>query len=237
MKNISVVGVHCHIGSQIFDLEPFCEAAKIMVHFMADVKQELGLSLTELNLGGGFGVQYIETDDPIAYDKYMEAVSQVVKSVCKERNLPLPRILMEPGRSIVASAGITLYTVGAVKTIPNVRHYLAVDGGMCDNPRYILYQADYTFILANKANNEKNVCYTVAGKCCESGDLLGRDVMLPAAESGDILAVTPTGAYNFSMSSNYNRIPRPAMVMVSEGKARLVIKRETYEDVIKNDCV
>ncbi|MBR7164162.1 MAG: diaminopimelate decarboxylase [Clostridia bacterium] len=236
LENVTVVGVHCHIGSQIFDLDPFCEAAKVMVNFMGDVKDTLGLTLTELNLGGGFGICYTEADDPIPYDKYMEAVSKVVKETTAKRGLPLPKILMEPGRSIVGSAGITLYTVGSVKPIPDVRNYLAVDGGMGDNPRYMLYEAEYEFLLANRAGDEKNEVYTIAGKCCESGDLLGEHIALPKAKPGDVLAVLATGAYNYSMASNYNRIPRPAMVMTSGGKERVVVKRETYEDVIKNDC-
>ncbi len=234
---IKVVGVHCHIGSQIFDLEPFKEAAKVMVNFMADVKETLKLELSELNLGGGFGICYTEDDDPIPYDQYMEAVSQVVKETAKNRGLALPKILMEPGRSIVGSAGITLYTVGSIKEIPGIRNYLSVNGGMGDNPRYILYEAEYNFLLANRADEEKTVLYTIAGKCCESGDLLGKDILLPKAKSGDILAVLSTGAYNYSMSSNYNRIPRPALVMTSAGTAKVVVKRETYEDVLRNDCI
>ncbi|MBE7041022.1 MAG: diaminopimelate decarboxylase [Ruminococcaceae bacterium] len=236
LENIEVVGVHCHIGSQIFDLEPFCEAASVMVNFLGDVKDTLGITLSELNLGGGFGICYTEKDDPVPYDQYMEAVSKVVKATAEKRNLPLPKILMEPGRSIVGDAGITLYTVGAIKNIPGVRSYLAVDGGMGDNPRYALYQAEYEFLVANRAGSAKDAVYTVAGKCCESGDLLGEHAPLQTANSGDILAVLSTGAYNYSMSSNYNRIPRPAMVMVSGGKTRIVVKRETYEDIIKNDC-
>ena len=237
MSHIDIAGVHCHIGSQIFDLSPFEKAAEVMMNFIGDVQDELGITIRELNLGGGFGVRYVEEDDPIAYDKYMEAVSVVVKETAAKRSVPLPRILMEPGRSIVASAGITLYSVGAVKNIPGVRNYLAVDGGMTDNPRFVLYDAEYDFVLANRATEAKTESYTVAGKCCESGDLLGKDIPLPPAKSGDILAVLTTGAYNYSMSSNYNRIPRPAMVMVSGGKSRVVIKRETYEDVIKNDVL
>lgn len=235
LPHVQVVGVHCHVGSQIFDLEPFREAAEVMVNFMADVQDEVGLTLSKLNLGGGFGIQYVKTDDPVPYDKYMEAVSQVVKETAKKRNLPLPYILMEPGRSIVASAGITLYTVGNIKEIPGVRSYLSVDGGMGDNPRYILYQADYDFEIADRCTDEKTSVYTIAGKCCESGDLLGEHIPLQPAKRGDTLAVLATGAYNYSMASNYNRIPRPAMVMVKDGASRLVVKRETYEDIIKND--
>ncbi len=237
LENINVVGVHCHIGSQIFDLDPFEKAAEVMVNFIGDVKDAIGLTITELNLGGGFGICYTESDDPIAYDQYMEAVSKVVKATAQARGIELPKILMEPGRSIVAPAGITLYTVGSVKEIPGVRNYLSVDGGMADNPRFILYDAEYSFLLANRASDVKNERYTVAGRCCESGDLLGKDIALPTAKSGDILAVLATGAYNYSMSSNYNRLPRPAMVMTSGGKAHVVVKRETYEDIIKNDCI
>ncbi len=235
---VEVVGIHCHIGSQIFDLAPFEAAAEVMMNFLADVKDELGLQLTELNLGGGFGICYTEEDDPIAYDAYMQSVSRVVKKTAESRGLStLPKILMEPGRSIVGTAGITLYTVGGVKEIPNVRNYLSVDGGMCDNPRYILYDAKYDFLLANRADEEKIESYTIAGKCCESGDLLGKDVKLPKTKNGDVLVSFATGAYHYSMSSNYNRIPRPPIVMVSEGKARVIVKRETYEDVLRNDCL
>ncbi len=237
LAHIEVVGAHCHIGSQIFDLSPFEKAAEVMMNFIGDVKDELGLSISELNLGGGFGICYTEEDDPIAYDKYMEAVSAVVKKTATKRDIPLPKILMEPGRSIIAPAGITLYTVGNVKEIPNVRNYLSVDGGMVDNPRYMLYESKYDFLLANRANDNKTEIYTVAGKCCESGDLLGENVALPLAQRGDILAVLATGAYNYSMSSNYNRIPRPAMVMTSGGNVRIIVKRETYEDLLKNDCM
>ncbi|MBE7037061.1 MAG: diaminopimelate decarboxylase [Ruminococcaceae bacterium] len=235
LSNIEVVGLHCHIGSQIFDLPPFCEAAQVMLNFIADIKDELGLTIQELNLGGGFGIQYTENDDPISYDKYMEAVSKTVKETAAKRNIKLPRILMEPGRSIVGSAGITLYNVGFVKEIPGIRNYLSVDGGMADNPRYMLYDAEYTFLLANRANEEKTSTYTVAGKSCESGDLLGEGISLPKAHTGDTLAVLATGAYNYSMASNYNRLPRPAAIMVKDGKSRVIIKRETYEDIIKND--
>ena len=234
-KNVNVVGIHCHIGSQIFELSPFCETADVMMSFMKEVKDETGITLSELNLGGGFGIRYIQSDDPVPYDKYIEAVSVAIHNLAKKYDIPMPKILMEPGRSIVASAGATLYTIGGVKDIKNVRKYISVDGGMADNPRYILYNADYTFTIANKANDEKNDVVTVAGKCCESGDLLGENIPLQTAEVGDTLAVLSTGAYNYSMASHYNRIPNPAVVFVKDGEARVVIKRETYEDIIKND--
>ncbi|NLY43824.1 MAG: diaminopimelate decarboxylase [Clostridiaceae bacterium] len=233
--NIELVGLHCHIGSQIFDLEPFELAAKVMMNFIGDLKDKLGIEIQELNLGGGYGIKYVPEHDPIEYGSFIESVSKVVKQVAQERGVALPFILMEPGRSIVGPAGITLYTVGAIKNIPNVRKYVSVDGGMGDNPRYILYQARYDAVLANNATAERKEVVTIAGKCCESGDILIKDIKMPVMKPGDYIAVLATGAYNYSMASNYNRIPRPAVVMVNEGKARLIVKRETYEDLIKND--
>ncbi len=235
MSNVKVTGVHCHIGSQIFDIEPFCKAAEVMMNFIGDLKDKLGLEIDELNLGGGYGIMYTENDDPIEYDKYIEHVSEVVKSAAEKRGVKLPFIFMEPGRSIVASAGITLYTVGGRKDIKDVRTYISVDGGMCDNPRYILYESEYEAVVANNANAERCEKVTIAGKCCESGDILLKDAMMPKIKVGDTLAVLATGAYNYSMSSNYNRIARPAVVAVSDGSAKVVVKRETYEDLIRND--
>ena len=237
LKNISMKCLHCHIGSQIFELDPFELAAKIMLSLMAKVKQELGYEIPELNLGGGFGIKYLSEDRAIEYEKYMETISKVVHSECERLNLSAPRIFLEPGRSIVGPAGITLYTVGAVKVIPNIRTYVSIDGGMSDNPRYALYKAKYSACIANKASLPFSETVTIAGKCCESGDLIGEGVPLQKAEPGDILAVFSTGAYNYSMASNYNRIPRPPVVMVKNGTARVVIKRESYEDLIKNDLL
>ncbi len=237
LQHVKVTGVHCHIGSQIFDIEPFCKAAEVMMNFIADLKADLGIEIKELNLGGGYGIRYTEKDDPVPYDEYIKHVSEVVKSTAEKRGIKAPFIFMEPGRSIVASAGITLYTVGGVKDIKNVRKYISVDGGMADNPRYIMYQSEYEAVVANDALREKSEKVTIAGKCCESGDILINDALMPEIKVGDTLAVLATGAYNYSMSSNYNRIPRPAVVAVSNGKARVVIKRETYEDLVKNDLV
>jgi diaminopimelate decarboxylase len=237
MSNVKVVGVHCHIGSQIFELAPFELAAAVMLNFIAEVKEKLGLEIEELNLGGGFGIKYVPENDPIEYDSYIESVSKVVKSICEEKRIKLPFIVMEPGRSIVASAGATLYTVGAVKDIKNVRKYVSVDGGMADNPRYALYQSPYDAVLANKPDAAKIEKVTIAGKCCESGDILIKDIQMPEIQVGDILAVQATGAYNYSMSSNYNRIPRPPVVLVKEGKPRLIVKREDYDDIIRNDII
>ncbi len=236
-EGIEYCGIHCHIGSQIFDIDPFVEAAHVMMAFIKDIKNTCGLDTKELNLGGGFGIAYNEKDDPIPFGNYMEAVSRVLHEEAEKLSLPLPFILMEPGRSIVATAGATLYTVGVVKEIPGIRTYVSVDGGMADNPRYILYQAEYNFTVANRAGDEKDTVVTVAGRCCESGDLLGEHVRLQKTEPGDILAVSATGAYNYSMASHYNRLPKPAMVLVKDGTHRVIIKRESYEDLIRNDIL
>lgn len=237
LENVSVDGVHCHIGSQIFDVTPFCEAAKVMMNFVADLRDTLGLDPKILNLGGGFGIKYVEGDDPLAPVDYVKAAIETVKEVAEQRKMPLPFLVFEPGRSIVAEAGITLYTVGCVKDIVNVRTYVSVDGGMSDNPRYIMYGSKYSAVLANKANEEKVKKVTIAGKCCESGDIIQENVPLPEVNVGDTLAVLATGAYNYSMASNYNRIPRPAMVAVKGSEKKVIIRRETYEDIIKNDII
>lgn len=234
-ENVCLKELHCHIGSQIFDIEPFVTAAEIMMDFIGKIKNELNVVISELNLGGGFGIMYVNTDTPVPYENYMEKVSKAVKAKAEEYGIPVPYIYIEPGRSIVGEAGITLYTVGAVKTIPNVRTYVSVDGGMTDNIRYALYQSEYTVVNASKADKEPDQAVTVAGKCCESGDLIQENTKIAAVKAGDTLAVLSTGAYNYSMASNYNRIPKAAIVMVKDGKSRVVVKRESYEDLIKND--
>ena len=234
-KNVHLAGLHCHIGSQIFDIAPFEEAAKVMLGFIAEIKAKLDFVVEGLNLGGGFGIKYLNEHDPAPFEVYLERVSSVVKSECARLGIELPKMFIEPGRSIAAPAGITLYTVGARKVIPNIRTYISVDGGMADNPRYILYGSEYDAVVANKANEERTEKVTIAGKCCESGDLIGDNMPLQHAESGDIIAVCATGAYNYSMSSNYNRLQKPAVVFVNEGKSRVVVKRETLDDIIRND--
>ena len=234
-KNVHLAGLHCHIGSQIFDIAPFEEAAKVMLGFIAEIKEKLGFVVEGLNLGGGFGIKYLNEHDPAPFEVYLERVSSVVKSECARLGVELPKMFIEPGRSIAAPAGITLYTVGARKVIPNIRTYISVDGGMADNPRYILYGSEYDAVVANKANEERTEKVTIAGKCCESGDLIGENMPLQHAESGDIIAVCATGAYNYSMSSNYNRLQKPAVVFVNEGNSRVVVKRETLDDIIRND--
>lgn len=235
LEHVVVKGLHCHIGSQILEKAPFVHAAEVMLQFFAQVREELGTTFEHLNLGGGFGIHYTERDDAIPYEEYMEDVSAMVHAKCRELGLDLPYIFIEPGRSIVGEAGITLYTVGNIKHIPGVRDYVAIDGGMFDNPRYALYQSSYTCILANKAGEPADYTATIAGKCCESGDLIQEHTLIQKPEEGDILAVLSTGAYNYSMASNYNRNLKPAVVMVSHGKSRIVVKGETYEDLVRND--
>ena len=236
LPELTLVGLHCHIGSQIFDIEPFEHAAEVMLQFMGEIKNKYGAVLKELNLGGGFGIKYLPEHDPDDYDTYMKRVSTVVKKTTAQLGMPEPFILIEPGRSIVGPAGITLYKVGAIKEIPGIRTYVSIDGGMGDNPRYILYQSDYDVMVANKAAEQKTEVVTVAGKCCESGDLIQENASIQHVEVGDVLAVLATGAYNYSMASNYNRIPRAAVVFVKDGRDRLAIRRETYDDLVLCDC-
>ncbi len=235
MDNVNLRGLHCHIGSQIFDVDPFELAAKIMLEFYRDIKLETGKEFDELNLGGGFGIKYLKSDCHQPYCEYMKNVAAVVTSFSHELGIKTPFILIEPGRSIVGVAGVTLYTVGNVKNIPDVRTYVSVDGGMTDNPRYALYKSDYEIVCADRAEEDRAEIVTVAGKCCESGDLIQENTKLQPVKAGDTLAVLSTGAYNYSMASNYNRIPRPAVVMVKDGEARVVVKRETYEQITAND--
>ena len=234
-KNVDLAGLHCHIGSQIFDIEPFSDAADIMVRFISDIKNECDYTVRELNLGGGLGVRYTEFDREIDYADAIRQIAEVVTSFCKKSGVKMPKVILEPGRSLVAAAGATLYTVGSVKTIPEFRTYISVDGGMPDNPRYALYQSQYTAIIANKANEDRSLRATIAGRCCESGDLIGENMSIQNAERGDILAVLVTGAYNHSMASNYNRLPRPPIIMVKDGKARVAVRRESFEDLCRND--
>ncbi len=239
-KHIKLRGYHCHIGSQIFEKQSFVLAANKVMDFAAGIKQKTGFEADMLNLGGGFGVWYNDEDPKLKltdYADYLKTLIGAIKQKSAEHNLKLPYLLLEPGRSIVGEAGITLYTVGAIKDIPGVRKYVAIDGGMFDNPRYALYQSKYTVLLANRADEKCTERVSVSGKCCESGDLIAVDVPLPKAESGDIMAVLTTGAYNYSMASNYNRNFVPPAVLVKDGKADLIIKPQTYEDLVRNDII
>ncbi len=236
-ENLVLKGLHCHIGSQIFELESYQHAAEVMMEFVHKVTVETGLKVEELNLGGGFGIYYCAGDRPASVKTYATIVMEAVKRKAEEYGIALPKVIVEPGRSIVGAAGVTLYTIGSVKDIPGVRKYVAVNGGMTDNPRPALYQARYAAIIANKANLPKEDEVSIAGKCCESGDMLIWDLAVPQVEPGDILAVSATGAYNYSMASNYNRIPRPAVVLAKDGKAELIVRRESYADIVQNDII
>lgn len=231
-ENLSLKGLHCHIGSQIFDITPFEDAAEVMLGFIDQIRQETGHLITELDLGGGFGIHYTNEDEPRETKEYCEAILKRVDEVCEKLSLQRPILTIEPGRSIVGNAGSTLYTVGAIKEIPTVRTYVSVDGGMTDNIRPALYGAKYEMTVANKMDKEKDQCVTVAGKCCESGDIFIKDIALQSVERGDIIATSSTGAYGFSMSSNYNKNPRPAVVFVKNGEARVVSKRQSFEDIL-----
>lgn len=234
-ESVTLRGLHCHIGSQIFSVDPFVHTAEVMMGFLGQIKAETGVELPELNLGGGFGILYTDEDEPVPFGDYMEPVSRAVKASAEKLGLSQPFVLIEPGRSIVGEAGTTLYTVGSVKEIPDIRTYVSVDGGMGDNPRYILYQAKYDMVLANRVNEPATETVTVAGRCCESGDLLGENVPLAPAKPGDLLAVFATGAYNYSMASRYNRVGIPPVVMVKDGASRVIVRGESLEDLVRND--
>ena len=235
MDSLNLRGLHCHIGSQIFECQPFTDAADIMIRFIKEIKDETGYETEILNLGGGMGVRYIEEDPVIDYGKNVDKIAEKIKSYAQNNGIKLPTILMEPGRSLVAAAGLTLYTVGGVKEIPGFKNYVSVDGGMPDNPRYALYQSIYTCLVANRAGEKADYTCAVAGRCCESGDLIAENTKLQKPFRGDILAILCTGAYNYSMASNYNRLPRPAVVMLSKNKKYVAVARESYDDIIRND--
>ena len=239
LSHVHLAGFHCHVGSQVFDSDVFLRASAIMLEFIARIKQEYGYEAEILDLGGGYGVRYLDSDPEIDIAENIAQVGRAVKEQCRTLGLSLPAIRMEPGRSIVADAGLTLYTVGTVKRIPGYKNYVSVDGGMADNPRFALYRSSYTVLLANRAKDaeEKPIfrC-SVVGRCCESGDILQEDVPMPQdVARGDILAVLTTDAYNYSMASNYNRLPRPPIVMLRNGKDFLAVCRESLEDICRND--
>ncbi len=232
----NLTGLHAHIGSQIFEVQPHIDLAGVMADTLKLAKK-IGHPISDLNLGGGLGIKYVQEDNPPSIEKWVEVISRAVVKACRERDLDLPRLMCEPGRSLVANSGLTIYKIGAKKIVPGIRTYLSVDGGMSDNPRPITYQSLYSACLIDKPLNADTEKVTIAGKHCESGDVLLKDFFLPPCESGDLLAVFGTGAYNFSMSSNYNRIPRPATVMVGEGCVELTQKREIPEDLLQFDVL
>lgn len=237
--HLELAGFHYHIGSQIFETEPFIAAANNLMKFVALLKKEINFDTQEINLGGGIAVRYVESHPVVDYEKVISKVAETIKSAVIENNIKMPAVWLEPGRAIIAANCMTLYTVGAVKYLSEInKNYVIVDGGMTDNPRYALYSSPYTIYLANKVNGALTLTATISGRCCESGDIIQEDVCLPDTKAGDIIAVACTGAYNYSMASNYNRLPRPAVVIINKkGIAATVVRRETFEDLVRMDII
>lgn len=235
IRGLRMHGFHSHIGSQILDLAPFVSNARTMVEYAARVKTEFAYAAGELNLGGGLGIRYRREDRPPTIDAFVRTVSETVLETCGETGLPPPMLFLEPGRSVVGPAGVTLYTVGAIKEIPAVRTYVSVDGGMYENPRPALYDARYEAVVASRPDAEATQTVALAGRCCESGDVLIWEARLPGLRRGDLVAVFSTGAYTYSMASNYNRFPRPAVVLAEGGQANLIVRAETYADLVRLD--
>ncbi len=234
---LNLTGLHAHIGSQIYEQEAYLKLVEIMFDFMGEIKRDLGLEFSSLNLGGGLGIQQNEKNPEVNVEKHLELISEKVGEEADKRNYQLPEIMVEPGRSIVGTAGTTLYRVGTIKKVSESKKYIAVDGGMADNIRPALYDAEYSAFLANRADEEPVETVSVAGKFCESGDILIDEIDLPRAERGDILAVPATGAYTYPLANNYNEACRPAIVIVNQGQARLIERRETYEDLVRRDVI
>ncbi|MBI2996642.1 MAG: diaminopimelate decarboxylase [Candidatus Melainabacteria bacterium] len=232
-RNLSLKGFHAHIGSQIFEIKPFLDTAEILLAYFKIAKENYNLNLTELDIGGGIGISYTPCDDPMTIENWCKEIANTIKTKCNKLNISLPKLICEPGRSLIGPSGITIYKVGSIKQVPNGRKFISVDGGMADNPRPITYQAKYTALVANKANETPYETVTIAGRYCETGDILINDINLPKIESGDLIVVFSTGAYNYSMSSNYNMTPRPACILVNDGDSKIIIERESYEDLTK----
>ncbi|XHX79695.1 MAG: diaminopimelate decarboxylase [Stenomitos frigidus ULC029] len=231
---LAFIGLHAHIGSQIFELEPHHDLGAVMVQWLSKA-MHYGLPIQELDIGGGLGIRYTESDDPPSIEAWVKVVSESIAAACIAQNIPLPKLLSEPGRSLIGSACVTAYTIGGQKVIPGIRTYVAVDGGMSDNPRPITYQSVYRAVVANRMSAPLTEAVAIAGKHCESGDIVIKEAELPTTQPGDLLVVMATGAYNYSMASNYNRIARPAAVLVHDGEANIILERETYQDLIQHD--
>lgn len=235
LPHIKLYGFHCHIGSQVFDADCYLQSSDVMMNFIKAMKDKFGFETLELDIGGGFGVRYTEEDPILDIDAEIKRIAEFIHNKAKKLSISMPKILMEPGRSIVGDAGITLYTVGTIKSIPGYKNYVSVDGGMTDNPRFALYGSPYTVYVANRMNEERSLVADLVGRCCESGDIIQKNVLLSHTGRYDTIAVLTTGAYNYSMASNYNRLGRPPIVMIKGGKEYLAVKRETLEDLVRND--
>jgi len=234
LENIEVCGLHCHVGSMVFEEDVYQRTSDIMLGFMNEIRAKFGVALEELNLGGGYGVKYIEESNNAYIGDKIEELAAYIKDVCSKLDFPMPTIIMEPGRSIVADAGMTLYTVSSIKRITEYKNYVAIDGGMTDNPRFALYEAQYTVL--NYKDSDTQEKFDLVGRCCESGDIIQPNVMLNSdIKRGDLVAVCTTGAYNYSMASNYNRIPRPPIIMLTPDSEYIAVKRETFEDLVHNE--
>ncbi|MCL2547240.1 MAG: diaminopimelate decarboxylase [Oscillospiraceae bacterium] len=233
---VNIVGIHCHIGSQIFEPEPFAFAVEKLMEICRDWRDTHSITITELNVGGGFGIRYIESQDPRDIDEVAQATAEAVKRCALTYDLPLPHLVLEPGRAIVGNAGLTLYTVGSVKEVPGIRTYVAVDGGMTDNLRYALYQSEYRAVSIAYRDKGEEASVALAGRCCESGDLIAKEISLAPVKPRERIAVLATGAYNYSMANNYNRVPRLPIVMVKDGQSRVAVRRESYHDLCRNDA-
>ena len=235
MKNVELMGFHFHVGSQLLENTSHLAALEILVNVIKEAKDDFEFETKEINVGGGFGIHYTGEEERKSLSYFIDPIMAKLKALTERLNLKMPTVTIEPGRWIIGEAGITLYTIGSIKEIPGIRTYVGIDGGLPDNPRPALYDAKYEAIVANKYGEPLERLVTIAGKCCESGDILIHDLKVPKIEPGDILAVMSTGAYNYSMASNYNRIPRPAVVMIKDGNDRVIVKRETYEDLLQRD--
>jgi diaminopimelate decarboxylase len=233
-QQLNCIGLHAHIGSQIFETQPHKDLPSVLVKCLG-IAAEHGLVIKELNVGGGLGIRYTESDDPPSIDNWVKSVCEAMTAACLAQGISLPKLLCEPGRSLIGTACVTAYTIGSSKTIPGIRTYIAVDGGMSDNPRPITYQSEYRAIVANRICAPHTETVTIAGKHCESGDILIKKAKLPKTQPGDILVVMGTGAYNYSMASNYNRLPRPAAVLVNQGESAIILERESYQDLLRSD--
>lgn len=237
-KNLNLRGLHAHIGSQIFETQVYFDEINILIKELVRIEKEHGILLDEINIGGGLGVKYTANDVPPSTHKIAEVIIESVKKSCEELKVDYPTIYLEPGRSVISTSGVTLYTVGSQKYVPNVdKTYVSVDGGMADNPRPSMYQAEYEAQVVNKPNEECLRKVTIAGRFCESGDILIKDVDLPKLNAGDVLCIFNTGAYNYSMASNYNRVQKPAMVLVNSGHSAIIVKRETRDDLLRYDVI
>jgi diaminopimelate decarboxylase len=234
-SNLVLKGLHAHIGSQIFETKVYYDVVSVICEQFAKIRDKYGINLEDMNIGGGLGIKYTENDDPPSMPEIAKVILESLERNLAKYNLPQPRLIIEPGRSIIGTAGVTLYTVGSSKQVPHGKKYIAVDGGMADNPRPALYQAVYTAVVANKVNDDNKEIVTIAGRFCESGDILINDIELPKTDPGDIICIFTTGAYNYSMSSNYNRIPKPEAILVQNGQSDVIIKRETYKDLVSLD--